>query len=1018
MATTSTTVGPPIEEGKLLSEALNTVKVQVQQMKRYLELDQLMDALKSASLMLAELRTSSLSPKQYYELYMAIFDALRYLSNYLLEAHTSGRHNLPELYELVQYAGNIVPRLYLMVTIGSVYMSVPDAQVKEVMKDMLEMSRGVLNPVRGLFLRHYLSGQTRDHLPVGSEPGSPAGCLQDSIDFLLSNFVEMNKLWVRLQHQGHSRDREKRELERRELRILVGTNLVRLSQLDGVDLDLYQTTILPSILEQVVNCKDVIAQEYLMEVVIQVFSDEFHLHTLGPFLSATARLHPKVNIKQIVIALIDRLALYAAREAESDDPEETKRQEEAAARRLAEKVKLQKARAREQNAYRLASPPTSPTAESNAWATSPTSPPHTAASFTESEKSLEEQPSTPTTAVTEKSIGKGKDKEGSPMRKFRGIPEDVPLFEVFWKQVVDLIKARPDLSIQDITALLVSLTNLSLSCYPDRLEYVDQVLGFAADKTKEFKDSPDLHAPQTTTNLSALLVAPINSYQSVLTLLAIPNYGPLLARQLFSTRRAIAHSLVSSVLKNETIVETPEDVDGVLDLCHVLIKDQSDINSNVNLPALPNGQQAANAPPTQTNNLTSSSSTTTYPGAQASRRQGPFFLEREEMAEEQGWVARMVHLFRADSLSTQFELLQTARRHFDMGGERMRFTFPALITSSIKLCRRYKIRQHLEANWQSQVSVILKFVRQLTSILATQVEAPVIALRLFLLAAQVADECGFEDLAYDFYVQAFSVYEDSISESRAQLQAITLIIGTLAGAKVFGADNYDTLITKAALHGAKLLKKSHQATAVGLASHLWWQQAAQFGATEVVKSPGEKEEKEESKEKDGVKEKEKEKDGELPVVKEKDEPEPSPKSFPHQDGKRVLECLQKALRIANSAIEEIVTIQLYCDTLDQYLYYLDCGTPAVAPKFVNSLVELITSSIDNISSPDVHPSQRAPPGLLENVQTPEMITRHFRNTLIHIQNRKNASIEGELGVDPRWDDVDVVGAVLKMGLGR
>lgn len=50
----------------------------------------------------------------------------------------------------------------------------------------------------------------------------------------------MNKLWVRLQHQGHSRDREKREAERKELRILVGTNLVRLSQLDGVDLKIYQ----------------------------------------------------------------------------------------------------------------------------------------------------------------------------------------------------------------------------------------------------------------------------------------------------------------------------------------------------------------------------------------------------------------------------------------------------------------------------------------------------------------------------------------------------------------------------------------------------------------------------------------------------------------------------------------------------------------------------------------------------------------------------------------------------------
>jgi vacuolar protein sorting-associated protein 35 len=103
-------------------------------------------------------------------------------------------------------------------------------------------------------------------------PRSPAGNLADSIGFVLTNFIEMNKLWVRLQHQGHSRERDKREHERRDLRILVGTNLVRLSQLDGVDLNMYQQTILPSILEQVVNCKDVIAQEYLMEVVIQVRS--------------------------------------------------------------------------------------------------------------------------------------------------------------------------------------------------------------------------------------------------------------------------------------------------------------------------------------------------------------------------------------------------------------------------------------------------------------------------------------------------------------------------------------------------------------------------------------------------------------------------------------------------------------------------------------------------------------------------------------------------------------------------
>ncbi|KAF7304622.1 Vacuolar protein sorting-associated protein 35 [Mycena kentingensis (nom. inval.)] len=941
---------PMPEEGRLLADALSTVKIQVQQMKRYLELDQLMDALKSASLMLAELRTSSLSPKQYYELYMAVFDALRHLSNYLYDAHTQSRHHLADLYELVQYAGNIIPRLYLMITVGAVYMSVPDAPVKEIMKDMMEMSRGVLHPTRGLFLRHYLSGQTRDHLPFGLDDG-PAGNLQDSITFVLTNFIEMNKLWVRLQHQGHSRDREKREIERRELRILVGTNLVRLSQLDGVDLAMYQQIILPGILEQVVNCKDVIAQEYLMEVVIQVFTDEFHLHSLGPFLTATAQLHPKVNIKQIVIALIDRLAAYAAREAENEDPEETKKQEEAAARRLADKVKYQKARTKENGATA-----TSPV-ETNEWDQSiPTSAPSETTSPTVASSEADAPPAPDAAAAGPSDVRK----------TFRGVPEDVQLFEVFWQQVVELIKARPDLSIQDITALFVSLTNLSLSCYPDRLEYVDQVLSFAASKIQEYSESPDLHAPQTSANLAALLVAPINSYQSVLTLLAIPNYAPLLTKQLFSTRRSIAHSIVSSVLKNETVIETPEDVDGVLELCHVLIKDQSD--SGPNGPAM-NGNQSNLKDP---------------------RRHGPYAVEREEMAEEQGWVARMVHLFRAESLDVQFELLQIARRHFDAGGERMRFTFPALITSSIKLCRRYKNREHVEPDWQTKVSTILKFCRQLTFILASQVDAPAIALRLFLLAAQVSDECGFEDLTYDLYVQAFSVYEDNISESRAQLQAITLVIGTLEGAKVFGDDNYDTLITKAVLHAAKLLKKSHQSTAVGLASHLWWQEKPP--ATES--------------------------DAAAPTAKEpeKEEQPENVKSFPHQDSKRVLECLQKSLRVAGAAIEEIVTVQLYCDTLDQYLYYLDRGAPAVAAKFVNSLVELITSSIDNISSPDIHPSQRAPPGLIEGVQTPEMIARHFRNTLQYIQRRKNAVSEGN--ADSRWHEVDVVGALLKMGISR
>ncbi len=305
------------EQEKLLEEATNSVKMQSFHMKRCLDKNKLMDGLKHASNMLSELRTSLLSPKSYYELYMAICDELRHLEAYLMDEFQKGR-KVADLYELVQYAGNIVPRMYLLITVGIVYIKTCEYSRRDILRDLVEMCRGVQHPLRGLFLRNYLLQCTRNSLPDCLESpveyGNQDGSIEDSIDFILLNFAEMNKLWVRMQHQGHSREREKKEKERMELRILVGTNLVRLSQLESIDVEMYKKIVLPGILEQVVSCRDPIAQEYLMECIIQVFPDEMHLATLHAFLSACGQLHPEVNVKNVIIALIDRLALFAQRQ--------------------------------------------------------------------------------------------------------------------------------------------------------------------------------------------------------------------------------------------------------------------------------------------------------------------------------------------------------------------------------------------------------------------------------------------------------------------------------------------------------------------------------------------------------------------------------------------------------------------------------------------------------------------------------------------------------------------------------
>ena len=44
-----------------------------------------------------------------------------------------------------------------------------------------------------------------------------------------------------------------------------------------------------------------------------MFPDEFHLQTLNPFLQSCAELLENVNVKNIIIALIDRLAMFAHR---------------------------------------------------------------------------------------------------------------------------------------------------------------------------------------------------------------------------------------------------------------------------------------------------------------------------------------------------------------------------------------------------------------------------------------------------------------------------------------------------------------------------------------------------------------------------------------------------------------------------------------------------------------------------------------------------------------------------------
>jgi vacuolar protein sorting-associated protein 35 len=302
---------PEQEQQRWLTEGVNNAMGKAQLMTAAMRENNTLLVLQYASQMLAELRTSMLTPQYYYELYMRVFNELQPLQAYFVEEVRSNRQTVESLYATVQHAGNIVPRLMLLITIGSVYIKTKGAPAKDILNDLIEMVKGVQHPTRGMFVRHYLSTLMKNLLPdVDNEYEGAGGTVIDSATFILRNFREMAWLWYRMETKSNIRSKQQRDRERTDLRLLIGFNLVRLSQLDGIDKAMYQERVLPSVLQVILEFQEPIQQQYLLECVVQVFPDEFHLATLKQLLEAITSVVSGVNVQSVLGPLMDRLGQY------------------------------------------------------------------------------------------------------------------------------------------------------------------------------------------------------------------------------------------------------------------------------------------------------------------------------------------------------------------------------------------------------------------------------------------------------------------------------------------------------------------------------------------------------------------------------------------------------------------------------------------------------------------------------------------------------------------------------------
>ena len=304
------------EQEKFLDDSLKIVKAQSYHIHQAIDRNNCRSVLKETSHMLLELKSSFLTPSSYYQLYSVCLDEMLTVLNFFKEEARRGRR-MRRLYDVVQQASNIIPRLYLMVAAGSVVIEDDPKQCKEIITDLLGMLKGVQSPTRGLFTRHFFMKLIKDKLPdKGNNYESDQCTTEDAVGFILQNLEEMARLWRRLSDNTVGEEKTLRERERHDLKILIGENINRLSSLEGLNNELYKEKVLPKLIEIIFekrdNKVDSLCQQYLMECIIQAFPDEYNIQCMDEILKSATQLDESVDVKALFIILMEKIARYVS----------------------------------------------------------------------------------------------------------------------------------------------------------------------------------------------------------------------------------------------------------------------------------------------------------------------------------------------------------------------------------------------------------------------------------------------------------------------------------------------------------------------------------------------------------------------------------------------------------------------------------------------------------------------------------------------------------------------------------
>ena len=303
------------EQENNLNEISKVVEYQTELIKKSLKEKNFSKCLLDTAGLLSLLKINILTPENYYLLFKDISDIIQDTIEYYIREKSSKGIKIKYIYESVQQSQFLIPRLYLMILSGAIYLELYPLNYREILYDLKNMVKCVQNPLRAFWLRYFLFKNIKDKLPIknGDYINNKEyyyDYMKISIDFLMENLEYMNYFILRIRKEFFIDNQILDKNEREKMIISEQEIIEEISNIKGLTKKIFEKNILPKFMEIIYESEnDGIIQQILLETIIKHFKIDLYFESQGIslILFTISRLIPnkEIDILTIFINLLN-----------------------------------------------------------------------------------------------------------------------------------------------------------------------------------------------------------------------------------------------------------------------------------------------------------------------------------------------------------------------------------------------------------------------------------------------------------------------------------------------------------------------------------------------------------------------------------------------------------------------------------------------------------------------------------------------------------------------------------------